>query len=646
FLLSEEYSRDDRGAAILSPLALNTTYIGHATSELFLGRLDHQLNGRNQLSLRANMDRLHDTNPQDAVSGLSLPSTGRVFRRNTYSAALSLNSAINNTTANDARVQFQLGSPITQFTPINYTTQFAYPGFATIGNSQYASLLNHQYEAADTITKVLGHHTIKAGIDLIQSSSGGFGQEFGGGFLLGQFQVKPTANGKLPSQLAISDVSRFTQTFGNQQYNVRDLLGAVFVQDSWRATQNLNLELGLRYDAESFTDSRKNFAPRLGVAYKLPGASTVVRASYGIFYSEERTDLAASDKLGGPQGIFTFSAAPGQFGFPTTLTAWPAFPVGALLPPRDITVRPGQRAYLDQFFAVGALHFYPNALLNPYTQQWSASVEQDLGRGWLLTLNGIGQYTQKIERPVDLNAPAPFIRTAPGQVRTAAAADATRPILPLPNGYRRIIANVNVGQAWYDGLQVNARKRLSRRFTTLLSYTWSHTINTVEADGTSLDANDANLLGKYEKATSLLDQRHRVSLSGTYALPWGFEFGSWISAASARPFNATTGLDNNGDGSTADRPVVNGIVVPRNYGQGTPTYDIAAFLGKSFQLGERFHLNLRADGFNLTNHLNVVGRNGTYGNGALPNTSFGAPLAGISNVEPAKQFEFQARITF
>ena len=594
---------------------MNSTFVGNARQEVFLGRIDHQLTARNSLTLRTDIDQLKDTNPQDAVAGFSLPSTARTFRRNTYAIAGSLTSAISNTTVNDARLQFQLGSPITQFLPAQFATAFNYPNFASLGQSQYGSLLNHQYQAADTVTKIIGHHTLKAGAELIYSSSGGFGQEFGGGFLLGQFTVK-AGDHTPPSQLSIADISSFQQTFGNQLYNIRDTLGAGFVNDTWRVKNNLTLELGLRYEAESFTDDRNNVAPRLGFAYALPDRKTVLRGSYGIFYSEERTDLAAADKINGPAGAVTFAASPGQFGFPTSLTALPTFPAGAILPARNITVRPGQAAFLNQFFPTSQLLFYPGALLNPYSHQYTASIEQDFGKGWLFTIDYLGQRTYDIERPVDLNAPTAFNRTAPGQFRngcaTAAcaviAADATRPITPTNNGYRRIVANVSEGRAWYDGLHVDLRKHLSTKATLLFSYTYSHTINNVEVDGTSQDPNDQNERGDFEKATSLLDQRHRLAVSGAYNLPWGITFGSWINAASGRPYNITTGVDNNGDGSTSDRPVINGVVIGRNAGKGTPTYDIASYLAKSFRITERTSFTLRAEGYNLTNHLNVVGR--------------------------------------
>jgi hypothetical protein len=108
----------------------------------------------------------------------------------------------------------------------------------------------------------------------------------------------------------------------------------------------------------------------------------------------------------------------------------------------------------------------------------------------------------------------------------------------------------------------------------------------------------------------------------------------------------TTGVDNNGDGSTADRPVVNGVLLPRNFGEGTPVYDLSLFAEKQISLTERFKLSLRAEGFNLTNHNNIVGRNGTWGNAETPVQTFGTPLGGINNVDPGREFQFMARFRF
>jgi len=210
---------------------------------------------------------------------------------------------------------------------------------------------------------------------------------------------------------------------------------------------------------------------------------------------------------------------------------------------------------------------------------------------------------------------------------------------------------LNDGSSLYDALQVRLDKRFGSRFSFLANYTWSHTINTGEADSNT-DPNDANFIGRPERASSLLDQRHRAALSGWYRLPFGLTTGTWTTLASARPFNLTTGVDNNGDSTTSDRPVINGAVVGRNTGRGTPTYDAGLFLEKEFRLGERLRTAARVDASNILNHSNIVLRQGIYGNLAsgLPDPSvspaLGQGLGGISNVDPGRQFQFHIRVQF
>lgn len=647
FLVGVEYNSQNRDAVITSPLAAGL-FTGEFRQTLFLARIDHQLNNKNILTGKLNFDRFSDTNPADAVGGLNLPSAARIFRRKTYNLQLAETANLGNAFVNEARAQFQLASPITQFEPVTPATQFVRPGLATEGESRAATLLNHQFQFADTLSLVKGRHNLRFGGELIYSSSGGDGQEFGGGFVLGQFTLNPGVRTPI-AQLTLKDVQRFTQSFGKASYNVKEYISSFFVQDNFSLNRNLTLNLGLRYENQSFTDDDNNIAPRIGFAYSpFKKGQTVLRGSYGIYYSEIRANLAANYNINGPAGIFTFSAAPGQLGFPTTLGPIGGFPVGAVLPPRDINIRPGQRQFLSNFFNIAKLPGYSDQLLNPYTQMATFGIEQELPGKLFLRVDYVHQNTIDIDRPVDLNAPAPFVRTAPGQVRAASVADLTRPIVPVANGFRRIIATINEGASYYDGLQVNLNKRLTHNFSVLFSYTYSHTINTVEPDVPQQDPNDANLLGAPERATSLLDQRHRAVISGFLDLPLRFTVGGLITLASGRPYNITTGLDNNGDGSNADRPVINGSVIARNSGRGTSVYDVQMFVEKHFKLTERAELSFRAEAFNLFNHSNIVGRNGVFGNDAkgTPALTLGMPLGGINNVDPGREFQFLVHFRF
>ena len=660
FLVSAQYTDQNRPAVITSPVDPGSIYNGTFGQTLMLARLDQQLSSKNLLTVRANFDRFDDTNPQDTVSGVTLPSAARVFTRNTYQAAIADTETINSNMLNYAFFQLMVGSPITQFEPVNPGPQLYVSGVYTYGTSLTANLMNHQYEWGDTLSISHGHHQIKTGVDVIYSSSGGYGQEFGNGYTDGRFQINPlyknipiatllTYNpGLAPpgSPAGAPPIAlQYTQAFGNQNYNVKEALYGIFAQDNWSVLPNLTLNLGMRLDGQTFTGNYALVSPRVGFAWRLPNSNTVVRGGYGIFYSEERTDNEASVALGGPQGFFTYTAVPGGLGFPTTFAPI-SFPAGAVLPARNITVLAGQCNYLNQFLPVDQLPFCSNDFKNPYTQQWNLGFEHELGAGWLFAMDYIGSHTIHIEQPVDLNAPTPFIRTAPGQVRSVAAANATRPIVPVPGGFDQVIQYVNAGSAWYDGLQVRVTKQLTHRLSALLSYTWSHDINTVEWDGTGQNPNSWGCLVTCEKATSLLNQTNRAALSGTYSLPWGFMLSGTAYLASGYPFNITTGANNSGAGDTTDRPVIDGAVIGRDAGQAPPIYDVDFALQKAFKITERTSLILRAESYNTFNHLNLYSLNGVYGNGATPVATFEQPVGGLANVGPPREMQFLARIVF
>lgn len=352
FLLGMEYNRQDRDAVITSQLAPGL-YAGHFRQPIFLARIDHQLNANNLLTAKFNFDRFSDTNPADAVSNNVLPSAGRIFRKRTYAVQLSETATLSKWAINQAHFQFQLGDPITEFAPVTPSTQFVRAGVSTEGESRTGTLTNHQYQLNDTLSIIRGRHNLRAGVDAIHSSSGGDGQEFGGGFVLGQFTFKANAgcnsqglNCQPTSTLTLSDVSSFTQSFGSQAYQVDEWLLAVFAQDNVKVRRDLTLNLGVRYERQTLTDDNNNWAPRIGFAYNIGGDTrTVLRGSYGIYYSEIPANTAAGYNIGGPTGIFSYTVSPGGLGFPASFAPIASFPAGAILPARDITIQAGRRDF-------------------------------------------------------------------------------------------------------------------------------------------------------------------------------------------------------------------------------------------------------------------------------------------------------------
>jgi hypothetical protein len=218
---------------------------------------------------------------------------------------------------------------------------------------------------------------------------------------------------------------------------------------------------------------------------------------------------------------------------------------------------------------------------------------------------------------------------------------------------------MNLGKAEYNGWRNQIFYRGSRKFFASISYTLSKATNTTEPDGNGIGPNENFIteLGEQERGPSVVDQRHRAVFHFSYNFPWNFTAGTLMQFASGRPFNATTGVDNNGDGAQNDRPVVNGVVMPKSAFRGRGTQDVAIYIQNRIRLSERAGLTLRLEGFNIFNHANMLARGVTvYGNGATPNEEFGRfvsvqdtdtfAIPAFANIDPPRMFQIQARITF
>jgi hypothetical protein len=676
FSVSGEYTIENRASPVTSPVAPGD-FIGHYRDWLGFFRLDHQFNDRQNLFFRSDVDGFRDTNPNGAVGGNSLPSVDRIFKRRTYAEELGETAVFSPTLVNNVRLQFQLASPITEFDPVIYGTQYSVPvssgGTFVSGTSQSALLINRQYELDDTLSAVWGKHQVRFGADVIYAHNGGDSKEYGGPIYLGMFSYKTCTQALSFCESSayldnIANVQSYTQSYGNATYLVDDVLWAAFIQDDYKLRPDLTINLGLRYEQQTFTGSRDDFAPRVGVAYDWLGkGETVLRGGFGIYYSQVVDNSAANYALSGPTGVFNYMAGPGQIGFPGSVAAapLPAFPAGAQPPVRSLYIRPGDSAFLDQFFPTSVLVNYPNHLLNPYSEQWTFGTQHRFASSWVFSIDYVGSHTLKINRPLDVNPPAPFNRTKPGQTRSAQAANCTRPYWiwwyaqhnlscnplkatnPQPP-YSVIQSDVNDGYSYYDAMDLSLSHTFNQRLSMLASYTWSHAIDNVDPDVPSQNPNDPNFTGKVENGNAIFDQRQRFVLSGVAVLPLKINFGGVGTFGSGLPYNIVTGTTNSGDlGATTDRPVINGVVVGRNTGLGRPIYDVSPFVERPFPLGtERVNLVLRAEGFNILNHGNFVGYSGTWGNAPTPGRGFGSPLAGITDQLPARSFQFSARVDF
>jgi hypothetical protein len=680
FFLADDYTRQDRTTPLSSSLPAfvlppngDLTYTGKYRQELFDGRLDHRLTSSQNLMLRVNVDRFFDTNPQDSVGGTSAPSVARIFRRRSWTVQVNDSATLSPNLLNEARFAWLDGDPVGNWDAPTISTTYARSGSVpfTVGQSRLSYLYGRQAQFSDTLSWTHGRHFVRVGMSAVHHTSGGNGAEFGTA-VLGTFTFKSTTTAPF-DQLTLNDVQQYTQpiSFGISSYDLKQWLWAGFVQDSIRVGRQLTLDLGLRYDRQTLLDSTKDFAPRVGFGWHPGGSPRLsIRGGYGMYYSQEQSNLIGSSLVSGLDGLASYTATPGQFGFPTCLTGSclplafdPRTLPASQLPARDITIRAGQRSFYEKQFASYGLNFdqlpnYPDKLLNPRSQVFSIGAEREVFKGFFAGGDYVHQHWTNLVRTVDINAPTPFDRTAPGQVRTVAAANATRTILPVNGGIRQVNVLMNLGVADYDGLQTQFSYRGSRRMYASISYTLSKATNTTEPDGNGVSPNDSNIarLGEQERGPSSIDQRHRAVILYTYNLPLGITAGTFMQFASARPFSAVTGIDNNGDGLNNDRPVINGSVVGKSTFLGTPTSDVSVYLEDRVKLGERLALVLRIEGFNLFNHGNYLGRGQTtYGDTGTVNPTFGQlasagtasyAVPAFANVDPPRMFQLQVRFVF
>lgn len=679
FFASDDYSRQDRTAQLSSALPSfvlpadgSLTYVGQYRQELGNFRIDHKFTPAQSLMARVNIDRFYDTNPQDTVGGTNAPTVARTYSRHGWSVQGNHTSVISSSLLNQARLDFLDADPVTSWQPATLSTAYTRSGSVpfTIGQSRAASLYSRQIQLSDALTWSKGRHLVRFGGNATRSTSGGTGGEFGTA-VLGTFTFRNTTTAPF-DQLTLADVQQYTQpiSFGITSYVERQWLLSGYAQDSFRATDDLTLDLGVRYDRQTLTDARKNVEPRIGFGWHPDGSPRLaVRGGYGMYYTQIRANVVAAALTGGLNGLTTYTAVPGQLGFPACLTGAclplsfdPATLPPSQLPARDITILPGQRSFYEQQFAQYGLNFdalpnYPGKLLNPRSQVVSIGAEREFGKGFFMSADYVHQWWVAIDRTVDLNAPAPFDRTASGQVRSVAAANTTRAILPVNGGVREVNVLMNLGNAQYDGLQTQVSYRANPKLFASVSYTLSKSMNDTEPDGNGVGPNDSNIarLTAGEWGPSLLDQRHRAVLTFRYQLPWNVTAGTVTDLGSARSLNATTGIDNNGDGLNNDRPVIDGAVVGKSTFRGTATEDVSIFGEERIKLGSRTLL-LRLEGFNLFNHLNALGRAQTvYGDTGVPNPTFGQLVAvttastaipSVQNIDQPRTFQLQARFVF
>jgi len=336
-----------------------------------------------------------------------------------------------------------------------------------------------------------------------------------------------------------------------------------FVEDKWGVTNNLTLNLGLRYDHHRQTPgSKDDFGPRLGFAWDIfDNARTVVRGGAGKFYAYVPVVLDLTHQQ---QQLVTL------------------FPVIAVTDPNSAVLRPDVIADSQGNRGVAVLSAAGQAELNrlrtsvfnrnprldspdrqmPYQWSWSIGVNHQLFNNAAIGLDYVANASRDQLGVVDINEPVNGVR--PG----VNAFDPNGVLIPAEargTAFQRVLQTQTRDEfdGDYKSVQLSFIRRMANRWSARLAYTVqeSHFVGIGNPDTRRMWLDD-DIRADYGRFTS--DRRQVLAASGTVN-PWStLTFAAVLSAISGAPINETVGTDVNRDNDNNDRPIrgVNDLTRP------------------------------------------------------------------------------------
>jgi outer membrane receptor protein involved in Fe transport len=453
-------------------------------------------------------------------------------------------------------------------------------GMLTLGKADATSAsgvrAQHTIQFADSVSWVRGAHQFKFGVDQrwIRLNWVNYGRpsgyfQFGSG-LTGDPQ-HPAGTGFGMATFLLGEVSggelRKRPFFSFQSWT-----HASYIQDDWKVTPRLTLNLGLRYDVSSGPVERwnrhsnfnpfmtnsvtgmngaltyagvtaprhfvardwNNIGPRFGFAYELTGdGKTVVRGGYGVvyLYTEAGDTNGDNSNALGFEAITPFASTQGSNFKAFQFNEGPA----ELLDP--LGAEGGPAAFRGQ-----SMRFQEYYTPTPYLQQWNLTIQRELVKGWVGSISYAGNHgTYLFGGNYNLNQldPANWSRQLElqnlvanpfsGQITSGPYSGKTIPLSQLLRPYSDYgdinLMNAHNSSSIYHSMQVTVEKRYSRGLSFLLSYTAGKLINDAFSDAGANGGGNDFRLGRFnrrlERAIDQDDVSQRMVISGVYELPFG-----------------------------------------------------------------------------------------------------------------------------
>jgi outer membrane receptor protein involved in Fe transport len=667
------------------------------------GRMDWTINSKNTAYVSYSSQSNNSLNDQSDGTG---DLTNGNFTTNQLQVAnFTLNSVLSSTMVNQFTAGYQYWNNLIASNISAPLVTFPSASFGTNVNVPQQSF-QRKWQFRDDISKTIGRHTLKAGADYIWNPVEGGFFEFNS-----TLEIDFSAN---PSQILGNKtaypqgfgtpglVSGMTTANGNPYFLIATKQLGLYVQDDWKVTPRLTVNLGLRWDKDynmiglsdvkaSRTyqelvalnspvsnpyvsrvphDDNKDFSPRVGFAYDLTGKGRhVLRGGFGLYYGNVFQNIPLfMEQMSNPtvfQTVLSLSS-------PTDIVTGTGIQLGnwrygvdplPVIPPPSTQLASG---------SVGRL--MDPAYRNPVTEEFN------VGYSWALNQNSVveTEYTHVLglhqNKTINIDQKVPVNGSCCTRPLDPAFANSTLPELASVRDEQ------STGRSHYDGVNFIYRQRMTRNFSINANYTlaWAYSY---DGGGTSFRNSprlSTNPFASYEWGPSPNDERHHVTVSGIVNLPKGFELAPIMQYGSARPYNLTNSANtlNTGGGTGI------AVVVPTNdptnwlayagnttgaqncfYGlhgvsqsctiakydplRGDPFFELDLRLAKNIRIGERMKLQVIAQAFNLTNRANY---GNSFGNNIASQSTFRHPIDFInpaSTIIPRSLWgEFGVRFTF
>lgn len=583
-------------------------------------------------------------------------------------------------------------------------------GMSAIGSSAYREQKPiRQHQVINNWTWVRGNHIVKFGGEVRKSIN----LDVNRPIISGQYNFSPNATG-LPGNTATgygfaSFMLGMVNTFSLRETDPLDRYNyywAAFIQDDWKITRNLTLNLGVRWEIDTplmdknnrmnsfdpfqinpvsgtpgvvkflgvngwrtspYDTDWNNFGPRFGFAWKPRGSEkTVVRGGFGIFYGgpnigvngqslgfERSAGLTSPDNGLTPSFILQDGLSGVTLGGEELTDSYGAVPVGGR--------------------ATTNVNFFETNRATTYSEQFNLGIQRQLGGNLVLEVQYVGNLSRKLPGS-DLNLnQVPYSLLGPGNAQVRR---------PYPQFNNVISSSAPIAMNNYHSGMIRAEKRFSGGLSFLGSYTFARTIGNATSAGGEEYGDNQVFMDLYnrslDKGPDALDIIHRFSWSSVYELPvaargkWyspvfgGWTIGSIINMQSGGPFTVVTQVNNtNSFSAGANRA---NILRNGNLPAGERTverwFDTAAFVDPGlYTFGNAGRGILRADGrinfdFSLAKNFyflenRYVQFRGEFFNAfnhpdfAPPNHSLGAPGFGsITSATQGRSIQLGLRIVF